>query len=88
MPTISIFFGCVVQMYWRNHSPPHVHVVYQGLEALFAIETGEIIAGEIPPAVARLIRGWIERRRGELVANWENGRLRLPFNRVAGADVE
>lgn len=88
MPTISMFFGCVVQMYWRDHPPPHIHVLYQGFEALFAIETGEVIAGEIPPAVARLIRDWIERRRPELLANWENGRLRLPFNRVPGADVE
>ncbi len=46
MPTISMFFGFVVQMHWRvAHAPPHVHVFYQGFEALIAIETGEIIAG-------------------------------------------
>jgi hypothetical protein len=38
MPTISIFFGIVVQMYWRDHPPPHIHVFYQGFEALFALE--------------------------------------------------
>jgi hypothetical protein len=41
MPTISIFFGIVVQMYWRDHPPPHIHVFYQGFEALVAIDTGE-----------------------------------------------
>lgn len=30
MPTISIFFGFVVQMYWDDHAPPHFHVFYQG----------------------------------------------------------
>jgi len=25
MPTISIFFGIIVQMNWRDHNPPHVH---------------------------------------------------------------
>ena len=44
MPTISMFFGFTVQMYWRDHPPPHVHVFYGGAEALIAIETGTIIA--------------------------------------------
>ncbi|HKN31591.1 MAG TPA: DUF4160 domain-containing protein [Roseiarcus sp.] len=30
MPTISVFFGIVVQMYWRDHPPAHVHAYYQG----------------------------------------------------------
>jgi hypothetical protein len=34
MPTISIFLEFVVQMYWRDHPPPHVRVLYQGVEAL------------------------------------------------------
>lgn len=42
MPTISIFFGFTVQMYWRDHPPPHVHVFYAGAEALIAIETGAV----------------------------------------------
>jgi hypothetical protein len=41
MPTISVFFGIVVQMYWRDHAPPYVHAFYQGLEALVAIETAK-----------------------------------------------
>jgi uncharacterized protein DUF4160 len=68
MPTISMFFGFVVQMYWRDHPPPHVHV-YQGFEALVEIETGEIIAGELPRGALPVIRAWIERRRPELLAN-------------------
>jgi hypothetical protein len=28
MPTISQFFGIVVQMFWREHSPPHFHAMY------------------------------------------------------------
>ena len=23
MPTISTFFGILIQMYWREHGPPH-----------------------------------------------------------------
>ena len=88
MPTISIFLGFVVQMFWRDHPPPHVHILYQGFEALIAIETGALIAGELPPGALRVIRAWVERRRSELLANWERGKLRQPFERVPGADVE
>jgi hypothetical protein len=66
MPTISIFFGIVVQMYWRNHPPPHVHAYYQGFEALISLENGEIIGGQLPPGATKLVRGWIEQRHDEL----------------------
>ena len=88
MPTISIFFGFVVQMYWREHPPPHVHVFYQGHEALIGIADGAVIAGTLPPGALRLIRSWIDRHRTALLANWERGRLRQPFERVPGADIE
>jgi hypothetical protein len=88
MPPISVFFGFVVQMYWRDHPPPHIHVYYQGFEALIAIESAEIIGGSLPPAAMRIIRGWVAHRRAELLANWERGRQREPFERVPGADAE
>jgi hypothetical protein len=28
MPTISSFFGLVIQMFWREHAPPHFHALY------------------------------------------------------------
>jgi hypothetical protein len=73
---------------WRDHPPPHIHAFYQGHEVLIAIETGEVLAGAMPPAALRLLRGWIQRRRGELLSNWERGKLRQPFEAVPGADVE
>ena len=88
MPTISAFFGFVVQMYWGDHAPPHCHVFYQGFEVLIAIETGEAVAGDLPPGAMRVIRGWVVRNRATLFANWERGRLLEPFEAIPGADVE
>ena len=34
MPVLSIFFGIIVRMWHDDHPPPHVHVEYQGYEAL------------------------------------------------------
>jgi hypothetical protein len=86
MPTISIFFGIVVQMYWRDHSPPHIHAFYQSDEALLAIEDGRLIAGRMPRSGLRLMRDWIEQNRDALMENWERGRQRLPFEQIPGAD--
>ena len=35
MPTISIFFGIVIKMFYDDHDPPHFHAEYQGDMAVF-----------------------------------------------------
>ncbi|MFZ4068643.1 MAG: DUF4160 domain-containing protein [Caulobacterales bacterium] len=88
MPTISIFFGITVQMYWRDHPPPHVHVFYGGAEALIAIESGDVLGGRLPPGALRLVRGWIADQRQALLSNWDRARLLEPLEQVPGADAE
>ena len=34
MPTISNFYGILIQMYWKDHQPPHFHAIYGSFEAL------------------------------------------------------
>jgi hypothetical protein len=88
MPTISVFFGITIQMYWRDHAPPHLHAFYQEHEGVFDLNTQELIIGEMPRPVVRLIRQWIIDHQPELLANWERGRTYQPFNTVSGADSE
>lgn len=44
MPTISMFFGIVIRMYFapKEHNPPHIHVYYQDYSASFGIEEGQL----------------------------------------------
>ena len=28
MPTISSFYGILIQMFWGDHAPPHFHALY------------------------------------------------------------
>ncbi|WP_229209779.1 DUF4160 domain-containing protein [Dyadobacter koreensis] len=35
-------------MYFKDHLPPHFHAEYNGQEAQFFIETGNIIVGDLP----------------------------------------
>lgn len=88
MPTISIFFGIVVQMYWRDHPPAHFHAYYQGYEGLIAIETGELIVGHLPPGSRRILKAWALGHQPELLENWEKSKNREPLNAIVGADEE
>jgi hypothetical protein len=35
MPVISIFFGVIIKIHFKDHNPPHFHAEYQGFEAFF-----------------------------------------------------
>jgi hypothetical protein len=50
MPTISRFYGILIQMYFADHPPPHFHALYAEFEALIAIQTFEVLRGDLPPA--------------------------------------
>ena len=64
MPTISQFFGIVIQMFWREHAPPHFHAMYAEHEALIDIRTLEVIVGSLPRRALNLTIEWaIEHRK-------------------------
>ncbi len=73
MPLISSFYGVLIYLYWldtRQHHLPHIHAMYAGDEAVFAIETGEMLDGKLPRRQTRLVQAWIEIHRDELAADW------------------
>ena len=73
MPIISMFYGIIIYMYpldMKQHHLPHIHVEYQGAEAVIGIPTGEVIAGEVPTNKMKLVQAWIEIHRDELMADW------------------
>lgn len=86
MPTISIFYGIVVRMYYFDHNPPHFHAQYGGMQALIRISDGEIIAGMLPPTAAKLVREWALDRRAALELNWRHALNGEALQRVPGPD--
>jgi hypothetical protein len=60
--------------------------MYQGFEALIAIETGKLIGGRLPPSAMRMVRRWVLLRKRQLLENWQRGRTREPFMIVPGPD--
>jgi hypothetical protein len=55
MPTLSVFYGIVIQMFWRDHAPPHFHALHAEHEILIDIRTLEIIEGEFPRRALSLV---------------------------------
>jgi hypothetical protein len=80
MPTISIFYGILIQMYWMDHAPPHFHALYGEFEIIINILTLEIIKGKMPHRALALIRDWAGQHQNELIENWKLCQLRqIPY---------
>ena len=74
MPTISMFYGILVAMFFEDtdrHNLPHIHVRYAGQKASIAIEDGLVLAGSIPPKQLKMVQAWVEIHKDELFADWE-----------------
>ena len=71
MPTISQFFGIVIQMFWREHAPPHFHALYAEHEALIEIRTLDVIGGKLPRRAMALVLEWAALHRVELMEDWD-----------------
>ncbi len=70
MPTVSMFRGIKVSLYWRDHLPPHFHATYAGQEVIVSIEELEVIQGEMPSRQLKMLIGWAAFHQEELRENW------------------
>ncbi len=74
MPTISMFYGILILMYFydnKKHARPHIHAEYGEQIASIAIEDGEILNGSLPPAKMKLVQAWIEIHKEDLMVDWK-----------------
>jgi hypothetical protein len=81
MPEISRFFGIIIAMYYRDHSPPHFHAIYGDYEITVEIESG-IINGRFPKRALKLVFEWLEIHKDELLENWRLAEERRPLNKI------
>jgi hypothetical protein len=66
MPEVTRFFGIVIRMHSRDHSPAHFHAEYGEYEALVEIETLSILRGVLPRRAMALVLEWAALHRQEL----------------------
>ena len=71
MPTLSTFYGILIQMFWKDHPPPHFHAVYAEHEALIDIQTLAVIQGGLPRRALALMLEWAQVHQAELLEDWQ-----------------
>ena len=74
MPSISLFYGIVVYMYYKDfekHHLPHIHVKYQEYTATISITDGEILSGKLPNKQLKMVQVWIDIHQEDLLLNWD-----------------
>lgn len=70
MPTLSLFYGIIITMYFDDHNPPHFHAKYQEHRAEIDFD-GNVLKGELPEKQLRMVQAWAAIHEEDLKANWE-----------------
>jgi DNA mismatch repair ATPase MutS len=86
MPTISMFFGILIKMYYREHNPPHFHAYYQGFEAIFDIKSSSKTHGKFPKRAENIVSEWAKDYKKELLEDWNLATEEKPLRKIPGAD--
>lgn len=81
MPVIARFYGIVIKMYFSQaeHGVPHFHAIYGEHNAVYNIQTLEMLEGDLPTRAQRLIKEWSVQYQQELLRMWNTNEFkRLP----------
>jgi hypothetical protein len=71
MPTVFHGPNWKITMYFRDHPPPHFHVITSAREeAQVRIDDFCVLAGRIPPKILTGARQWAELHVGLLHEKW------------------
>ena len=71
MPVVSRFYGIVIKLYFREHGVPHFHALYGEHNAVFAIDTLEMLEGDLPNRARRLVTEWAQQYQDEQRRMWQ-----------------
>ncbi|MCZ8360487.1 MAG: DUF4160 domain-containing protein [Microcystis sp. LE19-388.1G] len=55
MPEITRFYVIIIKIFFADHPPPHFHAIYGEYNALFNLETLEIIEGDLPNRATKML---------------------------------
>lgn len=78
MPVIARFYGILIKMYFSQseHDVPHFHAIYGEFNAVFAIETLEMLEGDLPVRSQHLVKEWAMLYQKELLDMWNRQEFR------------
>ena len=65
-----------------DHNPPHFHVRYGHYKAVIDINTGGLLAGNLPPRALGLVVEWARLHKEELLVDWQLAIEHKPLNKI------
>jgi hypothetical protein len=77
MPTVKIIDSIKIDLYSREHNPPHFHAIYADYEALIVIKDFEIYAGRLPKKQLAKVVNWAKDNQKILMENFNRLNPRL-----------
>ena len=83
MPTISMFYGIIIRMYFDDHPTPHFHAYSGDEEASISIDTLEVVEGKLSRRALALVLEWASEHRAELRENWMRCESHQQLNEIA-----
>ncbi|MEK6573264.1 MAG: DUF4160 domain-containing protein [Chloroflexota bacterium] len=86
MPTLCIFDGIKILMYYRDHLPPHFHAERAEEAAEIGIDPIMILEGGLSRTTRAKVFEWAAIHQAELRANWELARAGLPLRQIEPLD--
>ena len=86
MPTICIFDGIRIALFYRDHAPPHFHVESGDESAGVGIDPILILEGDLSRRIRAKVFEWAAIHQAELRANWELARGHHPLLQIAPLD--
>jgi len=66
--------GVKIQIYPRDHNPPHFHVEAGDKNASYNIHTGELVRGSLGHVANRIIQQYYKQNQSRLMDIWKNTR--------------
>ena len=82
MPVISLFFGIIIRMHYREHEPRHFHAEHQSQEGKFDFDGNQTVGNITSKNALDLIRQWAQLHRAALETNWSRINAGQPLDRI------
>ena len=82
MPTVARVDGVKIQLYAKEHPPPHFHAVTAEFRAQIAIDPLAVINGSLPPAKLKAVLDWASTRQEALMKAWDAVLAKRPPEKI------
>lgn len=82
MPEICRFYGIIIQIFYRDHAPPHFHATYGEYKATFTIQEPRLLFGELPRRAEVLVLDWAVIHQEELTREWKLAEEEQPLFKI------